>query len=80
MVHDAARTSILSKNWRYIWGKLPNLVLDKQFYMALAKKISKCRVHLFIYADIDRWMLYVTKNGVKKLKLNMTKDVHYTLY
>ncbi|WMV24099.1 hypothetical protein MTR67_017484 [Solanum verrucosum] len=43
MVHDAARTSILSKNWRCIWGKLPNLVLDKQFYMELAKKISKCR-------------------------------------
>ncbi|WMV24102.1 hypothetical protein MTR67_017487 [Solanum verrucosum] len=31
-------------------------------------------VHLSTYAYIDRWMLYVTRNGVKKLKLNMTKD------
>lgn len=38
MVHEAARTSILSKDWRYIWAKLPNLVLDKQFCMKLAKK------------------------------------------
>ncbi|XP_015072508.1 F-box/FBD/LRR-repeat protein At1g13570-like [Solanum pennellii] len=101
MVHDAARTSILSKNWRYIWAKLPNLVLDKQFCMKLAKKshnvfketidmillqhigdivkfhLDVSGLHLSTYADIDRWMLYVTRNGVKKLKLKMTEDENY---
>ncbi|WMV53802.1 hypothetical protein MTR67_047187 [Solanum verrucosum] len=28
-VEDAARTSILSTKWRYIWATVPNLVLDK---------------------------------------------------
>ncbi|KAK6791412.1 hypothetical protein RDI58_010493 [Solanum bulbocastanum] len=102
-VHEAARTSILSKKWRYIWAKLPNLVLDKQFCMKFAKKsqnvfkptidmillqhlgdivkfyLDVSEVHLSTYADIDRWMLYVTRNGIKKLKLNMTKDEFYTI-
>ncbi|KAG5609994.1 hypothetical protein H5410_021275 [Solanum commersonii] len=41
---------------------------------ALHDSYSFVGVHLSTYADIDRWMLYVTRNGVKKLKLNMTKD------
>ncbi|KAL3370665.1 hypothetical protein AABB24_007626 [Solanum stoloniferum] len=46
---------------------------------ALHDSYSFVGVHLSIYAYIDRWMLYVTRNGVKKLKLNMTKDGTYKL-
>ncbi|KAK6775026.1 hypothetical protein RDI58_026027 [Solanum bulbocastanum] len=30
------------------------------------------------YAVIDRWMLYVTRNGVKKLTLRVSNDDTYT--
>ncbi|XP_055961050.1 uncharacterized protein LOC126672842 [Mercurialis annua] len=31
-IHEAVRTSILSKNWRFKWRFLPKLVFDKTFY------------------------------------------------
>lgn len=34
-IHDAARTSVLSKQWRYIWGMNTHLVLDKLFFSRL---------------------------------------------
>jgi hypothetical protein len=34
-INEAVRTSILSKKWRYIWTSLPNLVLNKAFYLAI---------------------------------------------
>lgn len=33
------------------------------------------RVNLSSYTDIDRWMLYVTRNGVKRLTLNMSDNI-----
>ncbi|KAH0681697.1 hypothetical protein KY289_019449 [Solanum tuberosum] len=101
-VHDAARTSILSKNWRYIWAAHPNLMLDKTFCSKLAVKsqsvlketidmillqhigdivkfdLDVSGVQLCSYADIDRWMLYVTRYGVKELTLNMSKNISST--
>ncbi|WMV22726.1 hypothetical protein MTR67_016111 [Solanum verrucosum] len=101
-VHDAARTSILSKNWRYIWAALPNLMLDKTFCSKLAVKsqsvlketidmillqhigdivkfdLDVSGVQLCSYADIDRWMLYVTRYGVKELTLFMSKNINST--
>ncbi|KAM3357956.1 hypothetical protein P3S68_020887 [Capsicum galapagoense] len=37
-VKDAAKTSILSKNWRYNWAMLSNLQLDEAFCYKLAVK------------------------------------------
>ncbi|XAR65349.1 hypothetical protein NMG60_11009443 [Bertholletia excelsa] len=33
-IRDVARTSILSRKWRYIWSRQPNLVLEKHFFEA----------------------------------------------
>nr|XP_033516320.1 F-box/FBD/LRR-repeat protein At1g13570-like isoform X2 [Nicotiana tomentosiformis] len=100
---DAARTSILSRNWRYIWATLPNLVLDYQFFHELIEEPeSKLKqvvdeilllhmgdivkfildtrgAHFSSCPDIDRWVLYVTRNGVKKLTLRISNLNTYTL-
>lgn len=35
-------------------------------------------VRLTSFIDIDRWMLFVTRNGVKKLTLKMSKTINTT--
>ncbi|XP_060183235.1 F-box/FBD/LRR-repeat protein At1g13570-like [Lycium barbarum] len=102
-VHDAARTSSLSKNWRYIWAMLPSLVLDNHFCNKLALKsqsvlketldeillqhledivkfvLDISGTDLTSYADIDRWMRFVTRNNVKELILGMPDPSTYKL-
>ncbi|KAK1362986.1 hypothetical protein POM88_038547 [Heracleum sosnowskyi] len=40
-VKDAARTSVLSEEWRYKWAMNPQLILDKSFFLRLTSKIRK---------------------------------------
>lgn len=37
-IHNAARTSILSKTWRNVWKMHPHLVFDEQFFQQLLSK------------------------------------------
>ncbi|KAG5521284.1 hypothetical protein RHGRI_033739 [Rhododendron griersonianum] len=37
---DAVRTSVLSKQWRYIWTTIPQLVFDDMFYKGSYKAMS----------------------------------------
>ncbi|MCD9559240.1 hypothetical protein HAX54_017098, partial [Datura stramonium] len=102
-VKDAAKTSILSKKWRYIWGMLPSLRLNKAFCYKLAVKsqpvfkeivdtillqhlgaivkfyLDVSGVRMSSYAHIDRWMHYITRNGVKELYLHMSNNSTYKL-
>nr|XP_016485514.1 PREDICTED: putative F-box/FBD/LRR-repeat protein At5g56810 isoform X4 [Nicotiana tabacum] len=69
-VEDAARTSILSKNWRYIWVMLPNLVLNKLFCNKLAARSQ------YVFKDnVDKILLQhsgdIVKSKLQKLLLSL---------
>ncbi|XP_016574588.2 F-box/FBD/LRR-repeat protein At1g13570 [Capsicum annuum] len=102
-VHDAARTSILSRMWRYNWASLPNLVLNHHFNRSFKKEshynfkevvddilllhigdivkfvLDTRGARMPSHAVIDKWMLYVTRNGVKDLTLRISDNDTYTL-
>ncbi|XP_049347750.1 putative F-box/LRR-repeat protein At5g02930 [Solanum verrucosum] len=97
-VEDAAKTSILSKKWRYIWARLPNLWLNRAFWIyCTTQQIFRERVNTILlqhlgdiekfhlvesvrsslYAHTDRWLVYVTRKGVKELCLYMPDNRTY---
>ncbi|CAN4126826.1 unnamed protein product [Withania somnifera] len=91
-IQDAARTSILLRNWRYIWATLPNLKKSQSKFKEAVDGIllmhtgdiikfvlNATGARLSSYAIIDRWMFYVTRNGVKTLTLRISNDDTYTL-
>ncbi|KAG5575148.1 hypothetical protein H5410_055282 [Solanum commersonii] len=59
-VEDAARTSILSTEWKYIWATVPNLVLDKLFCNKLA-----LRSRYILKQTIDEILLQHIGNTLK---------------
>ncbi|KAL8157786.1 F-box/FBD/LRR-repeat protein At1g13570-like [Apium graveolens] len=41
-VHDAAKTSVLSKTWRNVWKMHPVVILDEQFFLKVMFKKKVC--------------------------------------
>ncbi|KAM7519213.1 hypothetical protein LguiB_018175 [Lonicera macranthoides] len=65
---DAARTSILSKKWRYIWASHPQLELDRQFVLGITpnKRINQSqfvgiidKIFLRHHGPIKKFILYI---------------------
>ncbi|KAF7124488.1 hypothetical protein RHSIM_Rhsim12G0068900 [Rhododendron simsii] len=47
-IQDAVRTSLLSREWRYVWVKLPQLVFDEMFFRDLNKTMH-AKLLMIIY-------------------------------
>lgn len=53
-LHDAARTSILSEKWRYIWAMQPHLVFDELFFSQLISKMVSMKYKQTQLSEISR--------------------------
>lgn len=70
-LQDAVRTSILSRNWRYNWTMINQLVFDEDFYEYL--KVTKNRKY---YGRIISRLLLHLKGAIKKFDLYIEKGCH----
>nr|XP_016470011.1 PREDICTED: F-box/FBD/LRR-repeat protein At1g13570-like [Nicotiana tabacum] len=103
--NELARTSVLSKKWRFFWTTHPTIILDGDFFEDISNNaglveydfnniIDKILLQhlgpidkfvldvstIDIYEwDLDHWLLYVTKKGVKELTLDNSNQDPYTL-
>nr|GLL41599.1 F-box/FBD/LRR-repeat protein At1g13570-like [Ipomoea trifida] len=99
-VRDAARTSILSRKWRYIWAAHPNLVIDLKGIVTISNNdfvgivndillqhtgpiltfsVNISLVDMTRYPNIDRWILYLSRNGLRKLTVENSSPDLYAL-
>nr|GLL42047.1 F-box/FBD/LRR-repeat protein At1g13570-like isoform X1 [Ipomoea trifida] len=99
-VRDAARTSILSRKWRYIWAGHPNLLLDPEDIVTVTKNdfvgignrillqhigpiltfyVELSDVHMSQYPNIDLWILYLSRNGLRDLTVGNSSPDLYAL-
>nr|GMD70339.1 F-box/FBD/LRR-repeat protein At1g13570-like [Ipomoea batatas] len=90
-IQDAARTSILSRKWRYIWAGHPKLLLNPKNIVTVTKNdfigigneillqhigpiltfhVDISDLHMSQYPNIDRWILYLSRNGLRELRMN----------
>ncbi|CAL5419055.1 unnamed protein product [Camellia sinensis] len=70
-IRDVARTSILSTKWRSIWTTILQLKLGNQFFKDTLK-VKPIVKHELV--NIDRWILFLSRNGIKDLTLINNSD------
>ncbi|XP_031113419.1 F-box/FBD/LRR-repeat protein At1g13570-like isoform X2 [Ipomoea triloba] len=99
-IRDAARTSILSTKWRYIWAGHPKLLLNPNNIVTVTKNdfvgigneillqhigpiltfyVDISDVHMSQYPNIDRWILYLSRNGLRELRMKNSGVSLYAL-
>ncbi|XP_028055106.1 F-box/FBD/LRR-repeat protein At1g13570-like [Camellia sinensis] len=72
-VRDAARTSILSRNWRYIWSSLPHLVLNKHFFPDI---ICNNPLYAYTLVSVISDILLLHSGTILKFSLYIP-NIHY---
>ncbi|XP_077226137.1 F-box/FBD/LRR-repeat protein At1g13570-like isoform X2 [Tasmannia lanceolata] len=103
-IKDAVRTSILSKNWRYKWVTIPEIVFDGQCLPRLGStdktlvnltcanivyqvflqhrgpiRKFKCSKYLRACSDLDRWLHFLSRQGIKEIILQFFDGDYYQL-
>ncbi|KAH0678106.1 hypothetical protein KY284_019191 [Solanum tuberosum] len=67
----------LASTSQYVFEQTIDKILLQHIGDIVKFDLDLSGVELTLCPDIDRWTLYATRNGVKKLKLEMTKDGTY---
>ncbi|KAL9664474.1 hypothetical protein QQ045_019876 [Rhodiola kirilowii] len=84
-VCDAIKTSVLSRHWRYRWTKMTNLSFDDHLdpkidrnFITNTLPVYDGIIHKFevsvlqTSANINQWLVYLSRNGVKELVINLS--------
>ncbi|XP_058192017.1 F-box/FBD/LRR-repeat protein At1g13570-like [Rhododendron vialii] len=69
-IQDAVRTSLLSRKWRYVWSKLPQLVFDDKFYRHV---YGTTNAELLM---IDQLIRFVSNNDIQDFALHIWQGVY----
>lgn len=82
--HDAARTSILSKPWRNIWGMHPRLHLDANFFSQLVSqkfsRLDEITKNIEVSRTISNIFIAHSHRGpILDFLLCIPKDMHFHL-
>ncbi|PHU00413.1 hypothetical protein BC332_30200 [Capsicum chinense] len=79
LVLDDLFCNKLASRSQYVFGQTIDKILLQHIGDIVKFDLDMSRVQQSPCPDIDRWILYATRNGVKKLKLNMPKCSTYKL-